>query len=314
MDFNITRKSIDTGILDNDPDKLGNKIKLREISKYNLSRHVGNIPFDATSVVNNVTEATIPNNEPVKSVVSIEKEKPQFTIIDRDYDRSFFTAGKPINVRTNMFNNIAMHGNIVYNSDNLNANYDSKPEIVNDTPIVPAMDNTDSIQNAPIDVNNSVNDNKSFEQIANEREYILNVKAEAEKAQNEVKKSDDELSKISIEDTETQKMLEAALKRQRELSEQITNALKNQSATLEKMKKQFESIINDANRRKEENQNKIMQFQNKILNTKKQITEIEDDNAKKQEFLNALSQDENIASFENPTFKSEQPVFEKRIA
>ena len=288
MDFNITRKSIDTGILDNDPDKLGNKIKLWEISKYNLSRHVGNIPFDATSVVNNVTEATIPNNEPVKSVVSIEKEKPQFTIIDRDYDRSFFTAGKPINVRTNMFNNIAMHGNIVHNSDNLNENYDSKPEIVND--------------------------NKSFEQIANEREYILNVKAEAEKAQNEVKKSDDELSKISIEDTETQKMLEAALKRQRELSEQITNALKNQSATLEKMKKQFESIINDANRRKEENQNKIMQFQNKILNTKKQITEIEDDNAKKQEFLNALSQDENIASFENPTFKSEQPVFEKRIA
>ncbi|MCI5967701.1 MAG: hypothetical protein MRZ42_04970 [Tenericutes bacterium] len=80
------------------------------------------------------------------------------------------------------------------------------------------------------------------------------------------------------------------------------------------MKKQFESIINDANRRKEQNQNKIMQFQNKILNTKKQITEIEDDNAKKQEFLNALSQDENIASFENPTFKSEQPVFEKRIA
>ena len=57
-----------------------------------------------------------------------------------------------------------------------------------------------------------------------------------------------------------------------------------------------------------------MQFQNKILNTKKQITEIEDDNAKKQEFLNALSQDENIASFENSTFKSEQPVFEKRIA
>ena len=57
-----------------------------------------------------------------------------------------------------------------------------------------------------------------------------------------------------------------------------------------------------------------MQFQNKILNTKKQITEIEDDNAKKQEFLNALSQDENIVSFENPTFKSEQPVFEKRIA
>ena len=49
MDFNITRKSIDTGILDNDPDKLGNKIKLREISKYNLSRHVGNIPFDAIS-------------------------------------------------------------------------------------------------------------------------------------------------------------------------------------------------------------------------------------------------------------------------
>ena len=81
-----------------------------------------------------------------------------------------------------------------------------------------------------------------------------------------------------------------------------------------RMKKQFELIINDANRRKEENQNKILQFQNKILNTKKQITEIEDDNAKKQEFLNALSQDENIASFENPTFNSEQQVFEKRIA
>lgn len=260
MELNITREDIGISVLDNNPDMLGNKIRLREISLSNLLSHVKNIPFHVDDVVtkseneNSFNFAPSPNT----SILHEEKVKTNYTVVEQVDGRCILTGCKPINVKESMLNNIIKHGITTTTSSELT---------------------------------------QSFDQIADERNSIFDVKKAAENAQEAMKNSENELSRVSIEDTETQKLLEMALERQKELSSQIASALKDQSAILEKMRKQYETIIYESDVKREENQKKIIQFQEKILKTKKQVTEIEEDNAKKQELLNALTQSTDVEQF-----------------
>lgn len=239
MELNIRLNNISTDILDNEPDQLGNKIRLRETSKFNLIRHVKNIPVS----------------------VSGYSVKPYY-----ENEKMEFEGVRPINVKSSMLSNIALHGNI--NSNEINS--------------VDTQNNN----------NNDNDDNEiassTFDQIADARKAILSIQEEANKAQESARMSDEELSKISVEDTEIQKRLQVAITKQQEIKKQISEALKNQNETLNKARKQFESVIEESNRKREENQNKILQFQNKISETKKQISMIEDDIAQQEEILKAL--------------------------
>ena len=236
MELNIRLNNISTDILDNEPDQLGNKIRLRETSKFNLIRHVKNIPVS----------------------VSGYSVKPYY-----ENEKMEFEGVRPINVKSSMLSNIALHGNI--NSNEINS--------------------VDTQNNNNID--NEIA-GSTFDQIADARKAILSIQEEASKAQESARISDEELSKISVEDTEIQKRLQVAIMKQQEIKKQISEALKNQNETLNKARKQFESVIEESNRKREENQNKILQFQNKITETKKQISMIEDDIAQQEEILKAL--------------------------
>ena len=294
MELNIKQGELNDGILANYPDQSGNKIRLREISFNNFLRHVQNVPFRAT-----------------------------FAVLE-NYDAVLGTGQKkPINVKENMFNNIIKHNGFSKQSDvsslSSEVNVESRSSDVSQQVNSVSDDNKNSLNNsdnnASTEIDRVVNrDNVAFDDISNARELIFNAKAEADKANADALKSEQELSKLSVEETEVQKKLQDAMSRQREIKKQISLALENQQTILLEARKKYNSVISEANRKKEENQNKIIQFQTRIDNTKKQISEIENDISEQQNVLNALrdfgNYDDYMQSMGTETFD----VAEKKIA
>lgn len=294
MELNIKQGELNDGILANYPDQSGNKIRLREISFNNFLRHVQNVPFRAT-----------------------------FAVLE-NYDAVLGTGQKkPINVKENMFNNIIKHNGFSKQSDvsslSSEVNVESRSSDVSQQVNSVSDDNKNSLNNsdnnASTEIDRVVNrDNVAFDDISNTRELIFNAKAEADKANADALKSEQELSKLSVEETEVQKKLQDAMSRQREIKKQISLALENQQTILLEARKKYNSVISEANRKKEENQNKIIQFQTRIDNTKKQISEIENDISEQQNVLNALRDFGNYDDYMQSMGTETSDVAEKKIA
>lgn len=294
MELNIKQGELNAGILANYPDQSGNKIRLREISFNNFLRHVQNVPFRAT-----------------------------FAVLE-NYD-AVLGAGqkKPINVKENMFNNIIKHNGFSKQSNvsslSSEVNVESRSSDVSQQVNSVSDDNKNSLNNSDNDASTEIDrvvnrDNVAFDDISNARELIFNAKAEADKANADALKSEQELSKLSVEETEVQKKLQDAMSRQREIKKQISLALENQQTILLEARKKYNSVISEANRKKEENQNKIIQFQTRIDNTKKQISEIEDDISEQQNVLNALRDFGNYDDYMQSMGTETSAVAEKKIA
>lgn len=294
MELNIKQGELNAGILANYPDQSGNKIRLREISFNNFLRHVQNVPFRAT-----------------------------FAVLE-NYD-AVLGAGqkKPINVKENMFNNIIKHNGFSKQSDvgslSGEINVESRSSDVSQQVNSVSDDNKNSLNNSDNDASTEVDrvvnrDNVAFDDISNARELIFNAKAEADKANADALKSEQELSKLSVEETEVQKKLQDAMSRQREIKRQISLALENQQTILLEAREKYNSVISEANRKKEENQNKIIQFQTRIDNTKKQISEIENDISEQQNVLNALRDFGNYDDYMQSMRTETSDVAEKKIA
>ena len=294
MELNIKQGELNAGILANYPDQSGNKIRLREISFNNFLRHVQNVPFRAT-----------------------------FAVLE-NYDAVLGTGQKkPINVKENMFNNIIKHNGFSKQSDvgplSSEVNVESRSSDVSQQVDSVSDDNKNSLNNsdnnASTEIDRVVNrDNVAFDDISNARELIFNAKAEADKANADALKSEQELSKLSVEETEVQKKLQDAMSRQREIKRQISLALENQQTILLEAREKYNSVISEANRKKEENQNKIIQFQTRIDNTKKQISEIENDISEQQNVLNALRDFGNYDDYMRSMGTETSDVAEKKIA
>ena len=268
MELNITQEELKDGILDNLPDKMGNKIRLREISYANSKRHVRNIPFH--------NHTTVSSNNTSNSITS---DKIDFDLKNIDTDVLHFGAKKPINLKENMINNLNRHVASFYKQDQENT---SSPSI---------LPSSDSLLMQSVEEKGNISGvDQKFEQIANAREFIKDVKSKADSINAEVKQLDDELSRLGAEDAESQKRLQDALMRQEEIKKQIEDALEKQHITLSETRKKFELLISDAEKQKKQREKKIVQFQEKIAKTGKQLADVENDIAQQQEILNALRQ------------------------
>lgn len=272
MELNIMQEELNNGVLDNPPDKLGKKIRLREISYINSKRHTQNIPFR-----NHAT--TVSTNEPVNTASS----KVDYSLKNIENPILSFGSRKPINLKENMITNLDRHVISFYNQSKNDSNTAAVSTEVSETAL--PQSSIEEVSTTAVD--------KKFEQIANAREFIKNAKSKADSIKEEVKQLDDELSRLSIEDTESQKRLQDALLRQDEIKRQIEDALEKQHITLSETRKKFEMLINDAENQKQQRKDKIVQFQEKIANTDRQVANIENDIAQQQEILNALRQIEN---------------------
>lgn len=265
----ISKTSIDGDVLDNEQDQLGNKIKLRSSSYTNLLLHVVNIPYHAQNVSsNNLSKA---NNEGNLNILST-------------YPTSMLngTGSKPINVKPYMFDNIYIKGSIDKIDETIKEDNISPEVKTNET----SIEETNNVE---------IDSNDKFVEINNARQLLEAAKEEADIAEQDAKKSDEELSQLSIEQTEMEKKLEETKRRKTEILKQLNNAFENQSTILLSARKKYENIAREAKIRKENNENRIIEFRNNIDNTVKLITKEEEEIAKNQELLNALGLiDQNI--------------------
>lgn len=124
----------------------------------------------------------------------------------------------------------------------------------------------------------------------NETQLVNSVKEEALLARENASTSDGEVSRLSIEVSELEKQALDVETKSEELDQQLIEAYNHQSQILQLIREEQEKIIQEANARQKENQEKMAEFQSRIDNIKQRITAKNEDIAKKQAILTALQQ------------------------
>ena len=280
--MDITQKEL-TVVADNDLDKMGNKIKLRRSSHSNIVRHLKNVPFMVTE--------TEKSSEVVTNAPSVGVDNG-WTIVASESSLAD-GAKKPINVKANMLANLKKHGRT--NDVSLSKD-DSEINRVQDEHV-----NVEANPNNSIDINNKVEANtnngidinKTFEEVNNARNMLLATRDNVTKAQEEMNDSDKRLQELGVQYNETEKQLQDAKSRKEEINQKIIKALASQTKTLDSVKKKYELLLEDINKKKEANENQIISFRSKIDDAKSELALVNDDIARQQEILNALSDLEN---------------------
>ncbi len=241
------------------PDLLGNKIKLRDESYQNCTKNIKNVPFQTTS---------IPTMEPVKS---------DYTILPSINGNALYSGSKPISVKENMFMGISSHAKFEQSSTSFmeNPNVKEKVDISTVNP---------TVASSSIDVNNR------FTEISGIRQLVQDAMVRADQAQQEAIQSEEALNKLSIEETEVQKKLEEAETRKKMIEEKIRKALSDQADTLETTRKKYEDLIVEANNKRDQSMMKIEDFKHRINSTNDKLSQVENEIANSQQILDALNQ------------------------
>lgn len=299
----ITQKEF-SETLDNPIDQAGNKIKLRSVSHENLVRHLKNIPYKKEK------------KQKAETKINLPKETKTWDFVPKQYMDYISIGRKPINVKETMLNNIKKHSEMVETTQEIEI--ENKPVIEVNQPVeeTPEGKESEIVVNNTDDVNVNVNDNdndndintntieqsndlnveKTYEDINNIRQQILSKKEEAENAQKEAEKSDIEVQELEVKYTEVQKQLQEAKNKNQEMKAKLLTALKNQTEILTNQTKKYDILIEEANKRKIENMNMTKEMQPKINITQDETTTINNDTARIEEYLKALTSD-NIVEF-----------------
>lgn len=278
----IIQKEI-TEVFDNPIDQTGNKIKLRNVSHENLVKHLKNIPYK-----------TKKGDKIKDSKVNQEKEKVEWELKPVESMEYIGVAQKPINVKQSMLENIIKHSEVINPEEkNMMDNNEVSETKENQTEKIIINKETSINSN---ESNAQLNVENDFEEIKFIRQEVLNKKLEAEQAQKEADESDKTVQELGVQYTEVQKQLQEAKTRNKEMKKKVLAALRSQSDTLNNAKKQYESVIEDANKRKEANQNKIAEINPKIKTVEDETVVLNNDTAKAEEFLNAIYSN-NITEF-----------------
>ncbi len=240
------------------------KIKLRNESYNNLLKHRVNIPY-ASGI----------NAKPLMS----------FDVI--------IGGNKPINVNEEKMKNIrknttslimeAIENNqlVIANDDIKYSNADESSNSLVDS------SNDDVVLN-----NNIIDINDYMAKINNETELVKNIRKEAMTAQAEAKESDENVNQLSMAIGELEKQAAQVEAQNLELDHQLAEAYESQIRTLVLLRKESEDLIQEANKRKQENENKILQFQSRADDIRSHINDENESIARKQEILPALQQTE----------------------
>lgn len=294
---------------DNDLDQRGNKIKLRSVSHDNLTKNISNIPY---------------LSNPVNSVEEEKQEESLFTLLPKTDMEVTNGPSKAINIKKPMLANMLKH---VLNKDEskktvvadaekkeiikpLETPVDIEEEKVEETtPTATTMEEeTPSLYNQDLDLE------KYFSEVNKERQIVSEIKQEADTAKLQSVESEKELGKLFTEENEMQKKLEDAKLRKEEINRKIIEAYENQKKTLATVKEKYQSVINEANRNKENNQARILESRMRIDDVKNKLTDVEEEIAKKQNILNAINDlevSDNIFSLITP--KQDEIVTEEPI-
>ena len=120
------------------------------------------------------------------------------------------------------------------------------------------------------------------------REEYKNVTEKANIATQAANESEELLQKVSSEYSEAEKQLKEKEKRSQEMEKKIISILNSEKNRINKEMQEKETLINNATRRKEQNDDKIVDFQSKINSAKEKENEIDEKISRQEELLNTL--------------------------
>ena len=120
------------------------------------------------------------------------------------------------------------------------------------------------------------------------RKQFKDVSEEADLAAQEANESEELLQKVSNEYTEVEKQLKAKEKHSKEMEKKIISILTSEKDRLSQQLHEKETMISRANKIKEQNNDKIVDFRSKINSTIEKSNEIDERISKQEELLNTL--------------------------
>jgi len=313
-----------------------NKIKLRPESFNNVLNRVSNYPVRNSGV----SFTALPSQgEKVSEAKPIMLNPEKF--------------GNMINAVDSL--NPVMNEPSVYNDIQDN-------QVSNETVVVSDMEKEyqeeqkieEPIREVQEEVNSFENDSKSivatnqideaYAQISQETEETLRIKEAALKAQQDIQKveetvmqeveeSNQRLQAKSVEQADIQAKKEEALKRKEAVEKQITEVFAQQKAALKKARNKYLNVISLAEAKQDDirrqamdqteaNESKIVQIQEMIDKDYNMITETEEEIARKEKLLEALSNtvemsiidESELANLSFDTEYQEQEEVQRRVA
>lgn len=302
MALNITQKDIKV-VRDNEVDALGNKIKLKSASLANLINHRVIVPFE------NIKEPVVNVSEPV-----VAENNKSFNLIPNDFNQMVSGGERPINVKEKMIDNMSEKYDRVI-SVIPGSVFPSQPEPQNE----PVIENTPDININDIAVANEAAEkddvetptvdydiNKMYQEVNNTREKLLSIREEVANAESDADKSEQKVQELGVQFTETEKSLQEAEEQKQAIQKKIIYELRNQLSTMNAEEQKYNEAIANANQRREESQNKIIDFESRIDDTKQRITAVNDDIARAEEKYNML-----VGINNDQANEMEEPVIRK---
>lgn len=284
------------------------------------------------------------------SEVTDTKADSGYTISDVNIDNvSMVAPSKPIMLKGEKFNNIKKNLNIApaiqeEKEEQMDAAIEVPTTDIEKTEpvveakeeeseeVVPTVTEASEQSSNDMTMDNSEID-RAYEQIQKETEETLHAKETALQAQKSVEtvkleikqkmeESDAKVLEKSTEQAEMRARKEAALTRKQEIDRSIIAAFSSQRQALtqakEKYLKQQEASQNEINElqkqaelKAQENSNKIVEFQRTIDQDRNDLTEVENEIARKEAILKALS---NPLELNNPSVVDEEEKTYKKVA
>ena len=116
----------------------------------------------------------------------------------------------------------------------------------------------------------------------------MDVSEKANLAAQAANESDKLLEEVSNKYSAAEKELQEKEKRSREMEKRIITLLQDERTRLSRELQEKENLINDANKRKEQNDGKIVDFRSKINSTLERTNKVDEKISRQEELLNTL--------------------------
>ena len=308
---NIISQTVIDEVIGNSEDSLPNKIKEKEESLQNTLNNRLSIPILKIETDETTDEYTDVSASDVEPQVEMEDSSPNYSedTNNEPYgnefdlicfsDKNVFEGNeKPINVKEHMIINMMKKYSKLFVTEEQKFEQDVEESQVEDTYEENTNEESVDVESEAIQYGmpaniekilvNTVDFDTTVVAINQTREKYKNVAEQANRAEHDAEESDKLLQKISDEYSEVEKQLREKELRSKAMEQKIISLLNNEQNRLSKQLQEKESVINNANKRKEENNGKIVDFKTKISSTLEKSNEYDAMLSRQEELLNTL--------------------------
>lgn len=306
---NIISQSVLTKVIGNSEDSLPNKIKEKEESLQNTLNNRLTIPMSKTLIKEENVIGIDNTNDDKKNIIDNNQQEKHSEVVNessKEFELFYFTDSniiegneKPINVKEHMIINMnKKYARLLESRKQFEINNELK--VVANEPVEleikeePAKINETEASHygMPASIEkilvNTVDFDTTVVAINQTREKFKNVSEQANRAEQDAKESDRLLEKISYEYTEAERQLKEKEMKSKEIEQKILSLLNTEQDRLSQQMQEKENVIDKANKRKEENDGKIVDFKTKISSTLEKASEYDEMISKQEQLLNTL--------------------------